>query len=138
MLSHLLLLLSALTLPSNALTPHIVRVPRAPPPFMEREDRRGFTSFKRKNHRRLFRLSGGALLRRPVRILTLRILPSQRRIPRPSPHRDLVEPASSSSSHDLGRRRRFVDFIFFIFLPPLTLLLLLRASLFGGGGGCDR
>ncbi|MED6135015.1 hypothetical protein PIB30_042338 [Stylosanthes scabra] len=122
--SHLLLLLSAVTPPFTALTPHIVR------------DRRGFTSFKHKNHRRHLCLNGCALLCRPVQILTPKVLPPQRRIPPLSPHRDTIKPASSSSSHDLGRRR-FVDFVFFIFLLPLTLLLFLRASLFSGGGGCD-
>ncbi|MED6158965.1 hypothetical protein PIB30_037937 [Stylosanthes scabra] len=134
---------------------------------MEREDCRGFTSFKCKNHHRRLRLSGGALLRRcPVQILTPRVPPPQRRIPPPSPHRDPVETASSFS-YNLGcrryffffvrpylavvvvvtgeiffffTRRRFVDFVFFIFLSPLPLLRLhlLRASLSGGGGGCDR
>ncbi|MED6222207.1 hypothetical protein PIB30_062133 [Stylosanthes scabra] len=74
---HLLLLLSVLTPPSTALTPHtlhvirllssrFIRVLRDSPSFMEHKDRRGFTSFKRKNHRCLFRLRGGALLRRPA------------------------------------------------------------------------
>ncbi|MED6123468.1 hypothetical protein PIB30_049419 [Stylosanthes scabra] len=127
---YLLLLLSALTPPFNVHTPYIFRVPRAPPPFMEREDHRGFKSFKRKNHCRLLCFSGSALLRRPARILTPKVLPLQLRIPPPSPHRDPVEPASSSFSHDLRRRRRFV---FFIFLPLLSLLLV---SLFGGCCGC--
>ncbi|MED6170752.1 Chitin synthase, class 2 [Stylosanthes scabra] len=75
---HLLFfLLSALTSLSNVFTPHIVRVLIALPPFMELKDHRGFTNFKRKNHRRLLRLSGGVLLLCLARILTPTVLPPQ-------------------------------------------------------------